>query len=160
MKKSVLILVLCSTLMSQRFTVSAAVPCLDDDLYVFGKYVSNGQWKTRTCAWLTEDPQKANNRKARWCNRKRWDNTIVKNKCPEACDECSSPLFEGNTCKDFSPRDLSSSNPLLWHDKSGTRYNCAYYANGRNCEIFGNGYANYGKTAKQACCSCGGGSQN
>jgi hypothetical protein len=38
---------------------------------------------------------------------------------------------------------------------------CDWYADGQDrCERFGDGYANDGKTANQACCVCGGGSNN
>jgi len=47
--------------------------------------------------------------------------------------------------------------PQGWHDSDGPRYNCAWYAQGSNCAKYGNGYANRGRTANQACCVCGGG---
>ena len=48
-------------------------------------------------------------------------------------------------------------NPLGWYDADGPVYNCAWYAKGSNCANFGHLYANFGKTANQACCVCGGG---
>ena len=53
------------------------------------------------------------------------------------------------TCKD---------NPSDWHDSDGSPFNCAWYSKGNNCQKYGNGFANRGKTANQACCACGGGS--
>jgi len=48
-------------------------------------------------------------------------------------------------------------NPLGWYDIDGSTYSCTWYAQGSNCATYGNGYANFGKTANQACCACGGG---
>jgi len=157
-KKSIVVLVLCSVFMSNSFTTSAA-RCNDDEQWTFGWFMSNnGQRVRRTCAWLTAGSATENDqRKKTWCTktvgvRRR----VVRDKCPVACDYCSGDDTDP-TCSDFSPRDLSPSNPVLWHDASGTQYNCAYYAKGANCAIFGDGYPNYGYTAKQACCKCGGG---
>ena len=36
--------------------------------------------------------------------------------------------------------------------------NCNWYAEGNNCEIYGSSDVNFGKTANEACCVCGGGS--
>lgn len=50
--------------------------------------------------------------------------------------------------------------PLGWYDSDGLAYNCGWYSSGTNCNSFGDDYANPdfgGKTAKQACCACGGG---
>jgi len=47
--------------------------------------------------------------------------------------------------------------PEGWYDSDGATYNCDWYANGSNCAIYGDGYENLGKTANEACCSCGGG---
>ena len=153
-KKSIVVLVLCSVFMSNSFTTSAA-RCNDDEQWTFGWYMSNGQRVRRTCAWLTAGSATVNDqRKKTWCTktvgvRRR----VVRDKCPVACDYCSGDDTDP-TCSDFSPRDLSPSNPVLWHDESGTQYNCAFYAQGDNCNIYGNGYPNYGYTAKQACCAC------
>jgi hypothetical protein len=37
---------------------------------------------------------------------------------------------------------------------------CSYYAIGNNCEKYGNRFRNYGQTADDACCACGGGNVN
>jgi len=44
-----------------------------------------------------------------------------------------------------------------WHDSDGPDYNCQWYNQGNNCEIYGGDFANGGFTANQACCSCDGG---
>lgn len=46
--------------------------------------------------------------------------------------------------------------PDGWYDIFG--YNCEWYAEGNNCELYGMSHGNFGKTASQACCACGGGS--
>ncbi|GFH44180.1 hypothetical protein CTEN210_00654 [Chaetoceros tenuissimus] len=56
------------------------------------------------------------------------------------------PLFE---CTDT---------PLDWHDADGEDFNCTWYAEGSNCEVFGDCCADEnGVTANMACCVCGGG---
>lgn len=59
------------------------------------------------------------------------------------------PIPPIGVCADF-PED--------WNDQFGSFYDCAWYAEGSNCERFGDDYANDGKTANEACCACGGGS--
>mmetsp|Transcript_18390 Transcript_18390/g.23151 ORF Transcript_18390/g.23151 Transcript_18390/m.23151 type:complete len:338 (-) Transcript_18390:168-1181(-) len=47
---------------------------------------------------------------------------------------------------------------LGWSDVGGPKYNCEWYAkNNNNCADYGNFFENYGSTAKEVCCSCGGG---
>ena len=65
----------------------------------------------------------------------------------QACCACGGGLI--TTCTD---------NPVGWYDIDGPTYSCAWYAQGSNCASYGNAYANFGKTANQACCVCGGGS--
>jgi len=48
--------------------------------------------------------------------------------------------------------------PENWHDSDGPYYNCKWYADTGSCASFGDAYVNFGKTANQACCECGGGS--
>lgn len=48
--------------------------------------------------------------------------------------------------------------PENWHDSDGDSYDCVWYLKGNRCKRYGNSYRNYGKTAKEACCGCGGGS--
>ena len=67
-----------------------------------------------------------------------------------------------------SPSAIPSANPTLrcydfpanWFDEEGDKFNCLWYADKENCEHYGNDYENFGKTAKQACCVCGGGVTN
>ncbi len=47
--------------------------------------------------------------------------------------------------------------PLNWYDSDGPSYNCDWYALGVNCLIYGDLIGVDFKTAKQACCVCGGG---
>jgi len=44
-----------------------------------------------------------------------------------------------------------------WYDLDGAQYTCDWYASGTHCTNSGDGYANFGFTANQACCACGGG---
>lgn len=44
-----------------------------------------------------------------------------------------------------------------WHDSDGPTYDCNFYAEGRNCQRFDSDYENFGYTAREACCACGGG---
>ena len=39
------------------------------------------------------------------------------------------------------------------------QYDCEFYSIGANCDTYGNLSPNYGLTASQACCACGGGSE-
>ena len=51
-------------------------------------------------------------------------------------------------------------NPEGWYDSDGPTctYDCNWYSSGTNCASYGDSYANFGTTANQACCVCGGGS--
>ena len=45
-----------------------------------------------------------------------------------------------------------------WYDSGGTDYTCSWYGSNSNyCGSYGNSYTNFGYTANQACCVCGGG---
>jgi hypothetical protein len=44
-----------------------------------------------------------------------------------------------------------------WYDADGPEYDCTWYAQYGNCELFGSGLENDGYTANEACCVCGGG---
>ena len=50
--------------------------------------------------------------------------------------------------------------PFKWHDPDGSNYDCAWYAALNRCSLYGDSYPNFGKTANEACCACGGGSQS
>lgn len=47
--------------------------------------------------------------------------------------------------------------PVGWHDSDGSFYDCAWYSQNNNCNSYGGQFANFGKTASEACCVCGGG---
>lgn len=49
-----------------------------------------------------------------------------------------------------------SNSPRGWYDSDGPSYDCAWYAQGNNCQRYGSGYRNFGRTANEACCACGG----
>eukprot|EP00551_Chaetoceros_affinis_P003075 CAMPEP_0203635298 /NCGR_PEP_ID=MMETSP0088-20131115/2114_1 /ASSEMBLY_ACC=CAM_ASM_001087 /TAXON_ID=426623 /ORGANISM="Chaetoceros affinis, Strain CCMP159" /LENGTH=268 /DNA_ID=CAMNT_0050489137 /DNA_START=1 /DNA_END=807 /DNA_ORIENTATION=- len=48
--------------------------------------------------------------------------------------------------------------PIGWHDREGTHYNCEWYGREDNCKKYGESFKNQEKTANMACCACGGGS--
>jgi len=77
--------------------------------------------------------------------------------------DCTTPLpsDNGTVCEDFTlqptpPPPPCNDNPAGWYDSDGPVYDCDWYANGQ-CAALGNGYENFGATANQACCGCGGG---
>ena len=49
--------------------------------------------------------------------------------------------------------------PKGWHDSDGEQYNCAWYGIGLRCQNYGDSHRNPGRTAKEACCQCGGGTE-
>jgi hypothetical protein len=51
---------------------------------------------------------------------------------------------------------MDSPSDWYYHSK-GEEHDCAWYSEGTRCEVFGNAHANRGKTANEACCTCGGG---
>eukprot|EP00547_Thalassionema_nitzschioides_P018235 CAMPEP_0194246428 /NCGR_PEP_ID=MMETSP0158-20130606/14962_1 /TAXON_ID=33649 /ORGANISM="Thalassionema nitzschioides, Strain L26-B" /LENGTH=269 /DNA_ID=CAMNT_0038982319 /DNA_START=244 /DNA_END=1050 /DNA_ORIENTATION=+ len=55
--------------------------------------------------------------------------------------------------------DICVDEPRGWYDTDGSNYDCAWYENGSMCANYGSAqyYARLGKTAREACCSCGGG---
>jgi hypothetical protein len=44
-----------------------------------------------------------------------------------------------------------------WYDSDGPTYDCDWYDMSDNCLVHGNAFSNFGFTAREACCSCGGG---
>lgn len=132
---------------------SLSAECKNNNNFTFGTYQSGDKTITRSCTWLTKDPQRAESRKKFWCSRK-YINKRIQNVCPEACDTCDDAIILG-TCSNLSPSDDNPSYPKKWLDSFG--YDCAWYTRGDNCIIFGSGFSNFGYTAKQACCACGGG---
>jgi hypothetical protein len=66
-----------------------------------------------------------------------------------AVDNKSSRSLESIDCMDT---------PLDWYDNRGLgEFDCVWYSEGRRCEAFGDKNANRGRTANEACCTCGGG---
>jgi len=63
------------------------------------------------------------------------------------------PTEEPSTCEDKTLEDGEE-----WHDSSGNEYDCSWYSNGDNCQLYGDQYENANYTANEACCACGGGS--
>ena len=48
--------------------------------------------------------------------------------------------------------------PIGWHDEDGPNSNCEWYGQGNNCAAYGDEcFGVDDKSAKQACCACGGG---
>ena len=47
--------------------------------------------------------------------------------------------------------------PEGWHDSDGEQYNCAWYGIGLRCQNYGDSHRNIGRTANEACCQCGDG---
>merc|ERR1711976_22891 len=47
--------------------------------------------------------------------------------------------------------------PENWHDSDGPAFNCQWYGDNGYCVEYGDMYKNFGKTANEACCVCGGG---
>jgi hypothetical protein len=82
----------------------------------------------------------------------------------QACCECGGGT---NECTPPTPAPTPPpvevpctcvNDPDGWYDADGITFNCAWYAQGSNCASYGSSYANFGATANQACCACGGGS--
>ena len=47
--------------------------------------------------------------------------------------------------------------PKYWFDSDGPKFDCAYYRIHNKCDSIGYRFRNFGKTAQEACCACGGG---
>lgn len=86
-----------------------------------------------------------------------WYDTIVEFTCAESVSASTSPLCSGTPPTSSSDSDSGdcSDSPAGWVDSYGD--GCKWYAVGVRCELFGDGYANQGKSAKEACCVCKGG---
>jgi len=55
--------------------------------------------------------------------------------------------------------DICVDEPTGWYDIEGLKYDCTWYERDGMCAKYGDKqyYARFGKTANEACCSCGGG---
>jgi hypothetical protein len=51
---------------------------------------------------------------------------------------------------------MDSPSDWYYHSK-GEERDCVWYSEGTRCEDYGKTHANRGKTASEACCTCGGG---
>lgn len=73
--------------------------------------------------------------------------------------------FRSSEAKTFSlgeagpgPCDQCADSPIGWYDADGPYYDCTWYGSGSSyCSSYGDYYSNFGTTANQACCACGGG---
>ncbi len=74
-----------------------------------------------------------------------------------------SPSIENNPVPSpSSPQSNPNSYPCTdsidgWYDVGGPVYNCEWYSKDNNCDDYGAFFAQNGKTAKDVCCTCGGG---
>ena len=124
-------------------------PCYDVSDFSFGGYEWNGAYETRTCEWITANPQRTEVRRDNWCG-----NDAVSENCPEACNKCPPP--PPDMCDNKSPPYSFGINE--WHDNGGVTFNCEWYNRTNNaCKLFGDKFENFNMTANDACCTCGGG---
>lgn len=98
----------------------------------------------------------------------------------EACCICGGGYLDGNPVPSFSPSislhpthsAIPSFSPSIslhpttvysseckdfefWYDLDGYEFNCEYYRDDPYaCKMYGGGYANFGHTARTACCTC------
>ena len=70
------------------------------------------------------------------------------------------PSSKPTTEPTSSPSGVCTDDPVGWYDIDGPIFDCAWYKEGNNCSLFGNNYENFGKTANQVCCVCGGGNDS
>ncbi|GFH43653.1 hypothetical protein CTEN210_00126 [Chaetoceros tenuissimus] len=100
---------------------------------------------------------------------------LTANECCCSCgggDIVSSGSNQGSpsppsTFQGSSPSSSSGSGPTPgsvcndkmegWFDVDGGAYTCEWYSQNGRCQQYGHGSANFGLTANEACCSCGGG---
>ena len=105
----------------------------------------------RTCADYTADPKLCTS--VNGFLQGSHDNCCACNHVP-AVTNSPTPL----------PSQIPSARPTVcydmasWVDSSGDDCNWYMVPNLNRCVLFGNDYKNMGRTAKNACCSCGGGS--
>jgi len=107
--------------------------CVDDPQ---GWYDSEGP--EYSCSWYAQDYN---------CAEYGNDYENFGKTAKQACCACNGGAI--STCSD---------SPQGWYDSDGPTFSCAWYSEGSNCEEFGDSFANFGKTANQACCVCDGGS--
>lgn len=76
-----------------------------------------------------------------------------------------SPINPGSSLTPTSTESLPPTGSVCvdtggWYDSGGPFYDCDWYNKSDNCVRYGNFFENYGETAKEACCTCGGGSNS
>jgi hypothetical protein len=72
----------------ERCPIACDMSCEDNGRFKFGEYTeNNGKVIERTCYWITDRLEVADQRRKNWCNRK-IDGVVVKDKCVEACNNC------------------------------------------------------------------------
>lgn len=148
----ILALILISTLPT---SLSLRAPCQDDSTFTFGSYTwttQSGvrQVTTRTCAWITENPSRIQQRKNYWCDKRDF---VTGNNIRDVCGiACGCDQTEIKTCHD---RKVGANQLLDWVDEYGDT--CSFYEQNKEyCGMYGDAKG-FGITAKQACCVCGGG---
>lgn len=70
------------------------------------------------------------------------------------------PISAPSVTLSLSPTESVCADTGGWYDSGGALYNCNWYENSNNCSRYGEYFQNYGQTAKDACCVCGGGLLN
>lgn len=98
-------------------TVAQVLSCEDSSTFTFGSYPYNADRTTRTCAWLEENENNTEARKALFCTSE-YDGKIVQDECPVACNTCapsSSPStsISPSIVPTQSPSEYPSSIPTL-----------------------------------------------
>eukprot|EP00978_Attheya_sp_CCMP212_P016081 scaffold41866_cov35-Attheya_sp.AAC.1 len=64
-----------------------------------------------------------------------------------------------------SPPCTCADDPDGWYDSIGETFSCVWYGSDSSlshtsrCTTFGNGHRMFNKTANEACCVCGGGTE-
>lgn len=114
-------------------------------------------------------PRHLNQHQANKCNNSDCKCGKKQKGCGSDDNKCKGSLFCVNDrCKKKKPGPPTPSpptpsptscvdSPENWHDIDGPEYNCAWYAQGNNCNDYGDLFENFGSTANEACCVCGGG---
>ena len=141
--------------------------CRDDPIYTFGRYTwvndANDEVETeRSCAWLTKNPNKVQQRKKEWCDPAiEWRFGVkIFDKCAVTCDKCTNDQDKNNNVEGIAKglgvnqcRDMEE-----WFDQGGPLFGCKWYAElPERCADYGYRFRNNGKVANEACCACGGG---
>jgi hypothetical protein len=84
-----------------------------------------------------------------------------------SAEPTSSPSAHPLITPTAKPSSSPSSVPTLecfdvnnWYDSDGPGFDCTWYSAKDYCTNYGHLYENFGKTANEACCICGGGSHS